>query len=208
MQFKQNSILNNKNFITKKEVLTLKKIIILSLIMLLNFTLVGCSNNNSKTSNSNSNKGNTMTCKWSRELNSEKNKDLSIEFIFNFNENDELVSVNENQAFYSSFDNIVAAPPSNTTAVKEKIEEIKYVKVDINVNKSSKDMFFNYIIDINAIKNDLYDEIITTDTYEREQYKYPYYIFTLSPEFLRAYIHYSKETLKVKLITDFNFNCR
>jgi len=196
-------------------VFILKKIIILSLIVLLSFTLVSCNNNNSKTPNTNnSNKENTLTCKWSHEWNSKKNKDLSIEFNFNFDSNDELISVNENQAFYYSmaFDSFLESIPSNTVELKEKIEEIKYVKVDINVNKSSKDMFFNYIIDINAIKNDLYDEIIDTDTYEKGQHEYPYYhkfpIFTLSSNFLKEYIHYGKETLKVKLISDLNFDCK
>lgn len=178
----------------------MKKTIILCFIMLLSFVVVGCNNSNTN----NHNKENTLTCKW----NSTENQYLNVEFIFNFNENDELISVDENQSFYNSFDNVVADPPSNTVELKEKIEEIKYVKVDINVNKSSKDMFFNYIIDVNSIKKDLYDEIITTDTYEKKQYKYPYYIFTLSPEFLKEYIHYSKETLKVKLISDLNFNCK
>lgn len=176
----------------------MKKTIILCFIMLLSFVVVGCSNSNTN----NNNKENTLACKW----NSTENQYLNVEFIFNFNENDELISVDENQSFDNS--HTMVQIPSNTVELKEKIEEIKYVKVDINVNKSSKDMFFNYIIDVNSIKKDLYDEIITTDTYEKKQYKYPYYIFTLSPEFLKEYIHYSKETLKVKLISDLNFNCK
>lgn len=174
----------------------MKKTIILCFIMLLSFVVVGCSNSNTN------NKENTLTCKW----NSTENQYLNVEFIFNFNENDELISVDENQSFDNS--HTMVQIPSNTVELKEKIEEIKYVKADINVNKSSKDMFFNYMIDVNSIKKDLYDEIITTDTYEKKQYKYPYYIFTLSPEFLKEYIHYSKETLKVKLISDLNFNCK
>ena len=72
----------------------MKKITILCLIILLSFILVGCSNNSNNSNNNN--KENTMTCKWSRDFNSTEYNDLSIEFIFNFNSNDELISVNEN----------------------------------------------------------------------------------------------------------------
>ena len=91
----------------------MKKTIILCFIMLLSFVVVGCSNSNTN------NKENTLTCKW----NSTENQYLNVEFIFNFNENDELISVDENQSFYNSFDNVVADLPSNTVELKEKIEE-------------------------------------------------------------------------------------
>lgn len=183
----------------------MKKIIILSLMMLLSFTLVGCNNNSSS---NNGNKENTITCKWSRDWSSTEYKDLSIEMIFDFNANDELIRVNENQTFDNS--HTIRDIPSNTQQIKEKIEEIKYIKVDVNINKSNKDMFYNYIIDINSIKNDLNEGIISPDFYK--ELEYPYYsmfpIATLEPKILKEYIYYNKETLKVKLITDFNFNCK
>lgn len=184
----------------------MKKITILCLIILLSFILVGCSNNSNNSNNNN--KENTMTCKWSRDFNSTEYNDLSIEFIFNFNSNDELISVNENQFFDNS--NTMIDVPSNTKQIKEKLEEIKYIKVDVNINKSNKDMFYNYTIDINSIKKDLNEKIITPDFYKESEYTYysMFPIVTFEPEILKEYIHYNKETLKVKLITDFNFNCK
>jgi len=187
----------------------LKRIIILSLIMLLSFIVIGCSNNNPKVSNSNnSNKENTLTCKWSRDWNGTEYKDLSIEIIFNFNSSDELIRVNENQTFDNS--HTTRSIPSNTQEIKEKLEEIKYIKVDVNINKSNKDMFYNYTIDVDSIKKDLNEGIITPDFYKESEYTYysMFPIVTFEPEILKEYIHYNKETLKVKLITDFNFNCK